>query len=161
MLVMLLATAAPGSAQEFEKAKPWWTWGGTKHLYGMDLQVFTPHLRVFFADSVDTGEIEPFAENQTGAGVQLFAADVVMYWGQGRLLTGGSMGFGSSILDGKNLILVSFSAFIQFYDMLRVEAGWAWAAVNDSRMGEKTRDRSATFLSLSFPTKVGAAVTGR
>lgn len=132
-----------------------WT---TNRGFGIYLVTVMPEGRVFFEDSKDEGEIEPFSNGQSdiAASIRLFGLDIGLV--NSSLGIGVSPGLAITELDDAGLVLTSVSGFLQVLNV-RAEFGWAWAISNDPTLDKTQRDRSAWFVGLALPTKVGEAIT--
>lgn len=130
--------------------------GGTK--FGFDPTVIQPGSHVFFADDADPGEIAPFKNGAIAVDLQLFGGDIVYYFHDGDIRLGTNSGLGITQLDNAAVLLGSLSGFVQIGSYYRIDAGYIFARSAKEGTDATTRDRSAWFVGVSFPTQLNEAL---
>ena len=127
---------------------PWVRFG--ERNWGLHPLLLQPQGRVFFPDSVEVGEVNPFPDD-AGMNYQLVGIDLAWYAAHNRLRLGISGGMGFTTFESKALGFLSASVFIELTPFVRFDAGRVKAVTSDPEKNKKTRDHGAKFIGLSFP----------
>lgn len=123
--------------------------------WGLDPVIIQPGSHVFFPnDELDEGEIGVFTDGKLAVDLQLFGGDVSRYIRDGALRYGLNVGLGITQLDNANVLLTGASLFLQFGGYYRIDFGYMKGRSGKDGLDSKQRDRSATFVGVSFPTKL-------